>query len=191
MDCKTSSNLMMSYIDRTISEREWAGLQEHIASCNKCRDEFTLFMEMQSLMEGMEMVEPDSNFELKVMESIDRSLYKKGVKESRGFRELIISIVAYLTLLLGVQGVQYSLQQNSYTPMVLFDYLLSIGSFFDKVVMNGMLLVLYPRKILMMILHFISQVSFTGILAYGVGLLILMILLATIQTTLFRMLKNI
>ena len=100
MDCKDADELIMRYMDKTLTKPEAASLSEHISHCAQCRSDFEAYDDIVSAFETSELMEAPEGFEAAVMEKIEAS----GFKHTRnGLAERINSvIVGILSVLLTV-----------------------------------------------------------------------------------------
>ncbi len=190
MDCKTSSDLMMSYMDQAITADEWENLQQHLDTCEHCREEFSIFSQIDDFFEDALSLEPQESFDKKVMESIDHSLYSSR-KKALGLRELFFSIGIYITFLLGIQGVGRGLGNYQLSFFGIMERILLFSELFQKLMVGAfVLLVLYPRKMLQSLMAYLSHASVPMLLLYSTGLLTLLLLMFIIQGTLYRILTT-
>ncbi|GAB6086354.1 anti-sigma factor family protein [Alkaliphilus crotonatoxidans] len=187
MDCKTSSNLMMSYMDQTISKEEWKNLQQHLATCESCREEFDLLGQLNEMLDDLELLEPNEGFEERVMTSIDPNQYVESKWKLIGYKELFFSIGIYYTFLLGIQGVDHF----SLGLFTIMERILLFSELVQKLVVGAFaLLVLYPRNLLKTLIGYLSQGKTSLLLIYGLGFATMMLLMFIIQGTLYRILTT-
>lgn len=189
MDCKTSSNLIMAYVDQTITDDEWANLQKHLELCKECREEFDFFSQIEELIGELPMYEPSEAFEMKVMESIDHSLYQPTGKKGIGISALFMSIGIYITFLLGMEGMGKSLSGFGVNFSRMIQQLSLISDLSEKLFVKGfILLIVYPRKMIGGLYGFLAQTTLHTVLIYCAVLFTLMVLMKVIKNTLFRIL---
>ncbi|SCY74014.1 anti-sigma factor family protein [Alkaliphilus peptidifermentans] len=190
MDCKTSSDLIMSYMDKNIADKDLLDLQHHIAVCANCSEEFLLFEEMVEGVKDLPMIEPSAGFEMKVMDSIDYSLYKKTTTRLLGLKEVFICTIIYLTALFVINGAEYSFNINFSKIPKLIQQLSLLGTVIEELVGYSMIAFLYPRKMIFFLLSVFSRATTSTLMVYSLGLFVLTLVLVMIQTTLFKILKN-
>ncbi len=187
MDCKTSSTLIMNYVDKTIKENEWANLQEHMNNCNQCQEEFKIFTEMLDLFEDVPMYEPSKTFEDKVMASIDKSLYTEKVNKWLGVNAIILSIGIYLTFVLPIlrQGLSKDSGGITISGSKLIQQYNLISNIVEKVIFGGLAyLVYYPQKLMQYFFGLFTKSSFGFFTVYFISFIILALLLKVIKRTL-------
>lgn len=70
MSCNKTEDLIMRYMDGSISEMEAVKLNEHISECELCREEFQAYDEVMALFLESELEEAPPEFEERVMARI-------------------------------------------------------------------------------------------------------------------------
>lgn len=190
MDCKTSTDLMINYIEKNLDQRQQADLLEHVSNCEECGNEFQLFLELNDMFEELELFEPSSNFEEKIMDSIDHSLYLEKPIKRRIVQPVFISITIYISILLGVSfGRESTFMQWLIIPSVV-QQLTWISNIAEKLLIKLMFVVFYTKDILQFLFELLLDMSFGSAAIYGLGLALLTALFIIINTTLIRILKN-
>ncbi|KAB3532431.1 zf-HC2 domain-containing protein [Alkaliphilus pronyensis] len=189
MDCKTSSNLIMSYIDNNITDKELLALQYHMSVCKNCREEFMLFNELVESICDLPMLEPSDGFEMRVIDSIDHSIYKSSTSKWLGIKEILISTIIYFGFLFSFSSSEATIiSLNSVSKIVQQLYLL--GGFIEGIIEYIMVGSLYTRKMMFYLLGFFSRATTSTLVFYTISLLVLAAVLVMIQTTLYKILKN-
>ena len=190
MDCKTSSDLMMSYIEKDIDFLQQANLLEHIAICDACRREYELISELNEMFCDLELFEPSEEFESRVMDLIDNSLYEEKANKRPTLQAILISIAIYLSVLIGFNtGKEAFFMEWRVIPSMV-QQIAWISNIAEKLLVRIMLMFLYAKQIFNLLFKMIFQISLGSILIYGLGLVILTSLLVIINSTLYRILKN-
>lgn len=79
MKCSESQNYMMKFFDREINDIEEAQFKQHLKTCTKCSQEFLSMRDIFADMEQDTAIEPPEDFELQVMNRIEKEvvLYKR------------------------------------------------------------------------------------------------------------------
>ncbi|MDW7671257.1 MAG: zf-HC2 domain-containing protein [Bacillota bacterium] len=75
MDCRTSSEIMIKWMDGPLAEPEEKQLMAHIEHCSTCRLEYAEWQELASALSELPDPVPSSGFEARVMAAIDPALY--------------------------------------------------------------------------------------------------------------------
>ncbi|MBM7615424.1 anti-sigma factor family protein [Alkaliphilus hydrothermalis] len=192
MDCKTSSALIMSYVDGTITHEEWAHLQNHMKSCSLCQEEFEVFTEMIGLIEEMPLYEPSSDFENKIMDFIDHSLYSSPTKQRVILSPILVCIGIYTTF------ATLFTQENSHGSLgTLIGNVLKVlqqmniaNNLLQKIILGGYsVFIRYPLRIAQFMLELVSWSPLNFLFSYGFSLAVLLVLLKLIKGTLMGLLK--
>jgi hypothetical protein len=177
----------MSYMDEILNEREKIDFQEHLICCEACRREFQMWMEIQQGIEEIEMLAPGDDFEQKVMGSIDLSLYSREAKSSRLWKQVFLCAGIYIFILVGMHWSMDGFNHSSRDLVLLFQNFITLGSFVEKISFRYFVLLLTPQNFFYTLFQ---QLSSTGLLVYGAGLLNLILLFIMMQLTLFKILKE-
>lgn len=190
MDCKTSSVLMIKYIERDIDQKQQADLLQHISSCQTCDDEFQLFVELNDMFNELDLYEPSNNFEEKVMDAIDHSLYLEKPNKRRIWQPVFISISIYISILLGVSfGVESSFIHWPVVPSIM-QQMAWMNNIAERLLIRLMFIVFSIKDILQFFFRLLLEISFGSVAIYGFGLVLLTSIFIIINTTLIRLLKN-
>lgn len=70
MNCERANELIMKYMDGTITENEAIQLNLHINECQTCKEEFAVYDSILEEFESFKYVEPPKGFDEAVMEKI-------------------------------------------------------------------------------------------------------------------------
>lgn len=71
MDCKKANDLMMKYMDMTMTEKEANALKEHIGKCAECYEDFLTYNEiLEGFSDNSDNIAAPEGFEACVMEKI-------------------------------------------------------------------------------------------------------------------------
>ena len=98
MECEKANDLMMKYMDGTLSESEAFSLNRHIKTCGQCEEDFLMYDSILDDFSGMTLSEPPEGFELRVM-SIVRQLPEVGVKSAH---RSLYGVLGVFSVLLGL-----------------------------------------------------------------------------------------
>ena len=71
MDCREADELMMKYMDGTMSEEEALRLGSHVEPCINCKEAFAIYDMMIDDFSEFELIEAPKEFEAQVMEKIN------------------------------------------------------------------------------------------------------------------------
>lgn len=71
MKCIEAEEYMMNYMDDTLSPEAAEKLNEHLKSCDKCREAFYIYETIQTTLEETEIIEAPANFEAELMLKIN------------------------------------------------------------------------------------------------------------------------
>lgn len=190
MDCTTSTSLIMSYLDNQITPKEWADLQCHLDQCEDCREALTVYQQMVSDLETMELPEVSDKFDIRVMEAIDHSLYQKQERKWLGIREILISFGIYLTFLFAIQRTEWNiLREINNIPKVFYFFTRTIG-LFENLLSRLMMFFMYFRRLLLLQLQLISNVETTTVIMYFLGLVALTGLFFLIEGKLQKLINS-
>jgi hypothetical protein len=81
--CKKMNRLMNMCVDEAISTKDRQKLDDHLADCEKCRDEFNSLKYVISLAKEIEDKDPPADLKASVMDRIRRCVYEKN--NTQGF----------------------------------------------------------------------------------------------------------
>ncbi|MBU8920386.1 MAG: zf-HC2 domain-containing protein [Bacteroidales bacterium] len=90
MDCHLFKMLIQRYHDGELDRAGMAEYEEHRRSCHQCESLDTAFAGIFSVLEDMEVMEPDSDFNMRVMARVDVSRYKV-----RAARKVFLSVRSF------------------------------------------------------------------------------------------------
>lgn len=97
MDCKEFEHLITDYIDRKLDYRQLKAFEEHMESCENCKEELTI----QFLVtEGMARLEDGSAFDLQKELKMRLEESKKKVRFHKTFLDVgfVLEIIAVLLI---------------------------------------------------------------------------------------------
>ncbi len=76
MNCNEAQNNMMRYFDRDLKDIEQVELKQHLENCENCSEEFSNLKQIFTEIEqDTESLEPPEDFELQVMNRIEKEAY--------------------------------------------------------------------------------------------------------------------
>ncbi|WP_024833158.1 anti-sigma factor family protein [Ruminiclostridium josui] len=76
MNCNESQNYIMRYFDKDLNDIEQAKLKQHLKNCEQCSEEFSNMQQIFTEIEqDTEFPEPPEDFELQVMNRIEKEAY--------------------------------------------------------------------------------------------------------------------
>ncbi len=76
MNCNEAQNHMMRYFDRDLNDIEQIELKQHLENCENCSEEFSNMKQIFTEIEqDTESLEPPEDFELQVMNRIEKEAY--------------------------------------------------------------------------------------------------------------------
>lgn len=131
MECRLVSELMMEYLDKTITNEDNIKLHNHIENCSSCNHEFSLLKETVEIIEEYEDIDIPFEIENVVMSQIDINKYKKRIN--------LINIMPFLFI-----GISLIIGMN-------FIIISNIGKLFAKIDFSGHFI-----KIFVKFINFIS-----------------------------------
>lgn len=67
MNCKKAEELMMNYMDNTLSPKDAEKLNEHLINCKDCKESFFIYEMVQDTLENNEIIEAPIDFEKELM----------------------------------------------------------------------------------------------------------------------------
>jgi len=110
MNCKSSNEYMMKYLDGNLNDIEHAQMKQHLKGCKACSDEFKDLDEIFSFLETTSIVEPPEDFEVNVMKKVNRLEAERKRKTSMGLVFLyhftaVISFVLLIVFAIGLKEV--------------------------------------------------------------------------------------
>ncbi len=80
MECKNSANLMMKFMDKTITNKEADKLKRHAAACPSCKADLEMYDEILSCFDDVEIFDAPHGFELCVLEKLQNiDIYTKKI----------------------------------------------------------------------------------------------------------------
>ena len=148
MDCRTSSEMMMKWMDGPLAEADEQQWMKHLAQCEACRQEFEEWKVIKHALAHLPHLEPVAGFETRVMAAIDPDLYKASqpVSSQRKWGHILVwtgtlglaGILVTETAGLMRQFVQNWLQGNeTYQALSLV---------YERLVVRGLVNFLLPQK---------------------------------------------
>lgn len=159
MECKLASELMMEYLDKTITNEDNIKLLNHIENCSTCKYEFSLLKETVDIIEEYEDVDIPLELENVVMSQIDINKYKKKIS--------LINKIPFLFV-----GISLIILMN-------FIIIRNIGKLFAKIDFSG-----YFIKILVKFINFIS-ITLPSIIDYVITVIHILSPILTIMLCIF------
>lgn len=118
MQCSKMTDLMMKYLDKDISETELKELEKHNLSCKSCNNEFNSLKIAMDLVEALPDIEPPYNFEMKVMEKIEKRRYRLSTASLLIGAIGLFSYAYYMILLVILPYIQ-----NAQITSILYSYI--------------------------------------------------------------------
>jgi len=127
MNCDHVKNLISLYIDNELDEKECHEFEEHISSCESCRNELNEMLKTVKLLRSIPQVELPSNFKaelheklIKVKEEEKRSTGKGLFFIGNGYFKAVSGIAAMILVIFAIRGLFFSstmnkLSMNKYT----------------------------------------------------------------------------
>ncbi|HEX2926181.1 MAG TPA: hypothetical protein VHP38_07980 [Ruminiclostridium sp.] len=108
MKCSESQDYMMKFFDKNINDIEEAQLKQHIKSCTKCSEEFLSLKEIFTEIEQDSAIEPPEDFELQVMNRIEKEavMYTKPAHENLYVYNILLITVSFVFVIL-FSGILY------------------------------------------------------------------------------------
>jgi anti-sigma factor RsiW len=70
MNCKNVQASLSAYLDREMSRDESLEIREHLADCERCREEEAALVCLKQLLRGVPTVEPDEAFESRLTSAV-------------------------------------------------------------------------------------------------------------------------
>jgi len=189
MDCRTSSEIMMKWMDGPLAELEEQQWMNHLAQCEACRQEVEEWKVIKHALEHLPQLEPAAGFEHRVMAAIDPDLYKASqpVSPQRKWGHILV-----WTGTLGLAGIVVTETANlmrhiGQTWLQGNETYQALTMVYERVVVRGLLNFLLPQKGL---LEWLSR--FEGIAEWWtfLGTLNLIMLLVIIKLSLDRLLAG-
>ena len=189
MDCRTSSEIMMKWMDGPLAELEEQQWMNHVAQCEACRQEYKEWKEIKHALAHLPQIAPGEGFEHRVMAAIDPDLYKAVQPASRQHRWGHILV---WTGALGLAGILVTETANLMRQMVQ-TWLQGNATYqalhmvYERFVVSGLLNFLMPQKGL---LEWLGR--FEGVTEWWtfLGTLNLIMLLVLIKLSLDRLLAG-
>lgn len=189
MDCRTSSEIAMKWMDGPLAEPEERAWLTHVEECDVCRQEFLDWKAVKHALEYLPPLQPREGFEKRVMAAIDPYLYKAAPAISRrhSLRHLLV-----LTGALGLAGLLVAetaqlMRQLAAVWLQGNPAFQALAMIYQRVELRGMLNLLLPLR---GNLEWLNR--FDGIAAWWafVGILNLVMLLVLITVSLDRLLAG-
>jgi len=101
MECSKANELMMKYMDGTLSEQDAGRLRKHIDQCEGCKADFTVYDEIVSAFEMPEETFAPDGFVEAVMTKIN-ALESASVKATVKADSILLTVWGLFTVLLGL-----------------------------------------------------------------------------------------
>ncbi len=189
MDCRTSSEIVIKWMDGPLAESEEQQLMTHLETCAACRQEFEEWKSLKTALANLPEYTPAKGFEHRVMAAIDPSLYHANEPVSRHgqWGHILIGIGA-----LGLAGsmVRETARLGQHLAGVWLqgnETYQALTMVYQRVVVSGLMGFLMPQKGLMDWLG-----RFEGITQWWtfLGILNLIMLLVLIKLSLDRLLAR-
>ncbi len=99
MNCNESQNYIMRYFDRDLNDIEQAMLKQHLKSCEQCSEEFSSMQQIFTEIEqDTEFLEPPEDFELQVMNRIEKEafMYQKQKSDNVFMYNILLTAVSLI-----------------------------------------------------------------------------------------------
>lgn len=102
MNCNQSQDTMMKFFDKDINDIEEAQLKNHLKTCKICSEEFKSLKEIFLDIEQIPEIEPPEDFELQVMNRIEKEvpLYKKSSGESEFVMNILLTAISFTVVII-------------------------------------------------------------------------------------------
>ena len=95
MDCNHASELMMSYMDDSLTYKELNLLNSHLAECPLCAEDFNAYKEIVTSFSTAELVNAPEDFEYNIMNTINElSLYTSPENEKSDTFYWLCSVIS-------------------------------------------------------------------------------------------------
>lgn len=104
MKCVESQDYMMKYFDRELNDIEEAQLKQHLKYCSDCQKDFLSYKEIFTFVEEEPGIEPPEDFELQVMNRIEKELplyHKSNDQTAFVFNILLVAVSFVFVILFG------------------------------------------------------------------------------------------
>ena len=103
MNCKAAENLIMNYMDNTLSEQDALKLNEHLKVCSECREAFEMYEMITNDFEAEEfLVSAPENFEEELMLKIQNITPDYLTRKKMTMEEIHSVIWGSFAVLLGI-----------------------------------------------------------------------------------------
>ncbi len=106
MKCETIRNLLSSYIDRELNDIEKTELENHLAECDECRQEYEMLLDIVSACSNLEEVELPQDFKTELHQRLIEEKKKKnffrGILERRSMKVATGLVAAALVIAIGI-----------------------------------------------------------------------------------------
>jgi hypothetical protein len=189
MDCRTSSEIMIKWMDGPLAESEEKQLTAHIEKCSACRLEYEEWQELASALAKLPDPAPSRGFEVRVMAAIDPTLYaaprRLTMKPQPGHVLVWMGILGIISLMLmeTVAWLQHLavgwLQETTAYQMMSVIY--------ERFILRGILLFILPQKGLF---DWLVRFEASSHWWYMLGTFNLVLLLVLIKVSLDRILTG-
>jgi len=101
MECSKANEMMMQYMDGTLSAGDAERLQKHIAQCDACRADFMIYDEIVMDFETLEETPAPDGFVEAVMSKID-ALEPASVKANEKIDNILVAVWGAFSVLFGL-----------------------------------------------------------------------------------------
>ncbi len=100
LECKKINELMLAFMENSITEEENSFLQNHLKSCKDCSKDFALYTEiLDEFLEKDNLLEAPESLELNVMQKIENIEPKYLQIKNKMQNFCFVSLISYIALL--------------------------------------------------------------------------------------------
>jgi len=101
MECSKANEMMMQYMDGTLSEGDAERLRRHLAQCDTCRADFAIYDEIVTDFQELEETPAPDGFVAAVMEKIE-ALESVSVKSNEKIDNILVAVWGAFSVLFGL-----------------------------------------------------------------------------------------
>jgi len=111
MNCEQVKNLISLYIDNELDEKECSEFEDHISSCESCRNELNDILKIVKLLRSIPQVELPSNFKAQLHEKLIKAKEEEKLNKRKGllfvgnsYFKAISGIAAVVLVVFAIRG---------------------------------------------------------------------------------------
>jgi hypothetical protein len=80
MNCQETRELLSEYLDQRLASGQSTALQEHVAACRDCQEEFEALRRTVSLLGALDEIEPSAGFATEVERKIEKGQWPRRLR---------------------------------------------------------------------------------------------------------------